>query len=61
MVLSAGPETGHAFGVITPPLRDKIEKIALDLVKIENEEFSLPALQLLVTCLYIGKVIKNII
>lgn len=55
MVLSAGTETSHAFGVITPSLREKIEKISLDLIKAENEEISLPALQLLVTCLYIGK------
>lgn len=55
VILSVGSETSHAFGVITPTLREKIEKIALDLVKVENEEFSLPALQLLVACLYIGK------
>lgn len=36
-------------------LREKIEKIALDLVKLENERFSIPALKLLITCMYIGK------
>lgn len=33
---------------------DKVEQLALDLVKIENEQFSLLALKLLVTCMYIG-------
>lgn len=36
-------------------LREKIEKVALDLVKLENETFSLAALKLLVTCMYMGK------
>lgn len=53
VVLSSGPE--NTFVGVTPPQREKIEKIALELVKSENEEFSLPALQLLVTCMYIGK------
>lgn len=35
--------------------REKIEKISLDLVKLENEKFSIPALKLLVSCMYIGK------
>lgn len=39
-------------------LREKIEKIALDLVKLENEKFSIPALKLLVSCMYIGKTIQ---
>lgn len=39
-------------------LREKIEKIALDLVKLENEQFSIPALKLLVSCMYIGKMIR---
>lgn len=41
---------------VTPKyLREKIEKVALDLVKLENETFSLAALKLLVTCMYMGK------
>lgn len=35
--------------------REKIEKLALDLVKLENEEFSIPALKLLITCMYVGE------
>lgn len=42
----------------TKLIREKIEKIALDLVKIENEEFSIPALKLLITCMYIGELIS---
>lgn len=38
-------------------IREKIEKIALDLVKLENEEFSIPALKLLITCMYIGELL----
>ncbi|KFB36381.1 AGAP003681-PA-like protein [Anopheles sinensis] len=33
-------------------LHEKIEKLAIDLVKIDNEMFSLSALKLLVTCVY---------
>lgn len=33
---------------------EKIEKLALELVKLENEQFSLMALKLLVTCMYTG-------
>uniref|UniRef100_A0A182JQB4 Huntingtin n=1 Tax=Anopheles christyi TaxID=43041 RepID=A0A182JQB4_9DIPT len=33
-------------------LHEKIEKLAIDLVKIDNEMFSLSALKLLVTCIY---------
>lgn len=33
---------------------DKVERLALDLVKIENEQFSLLALKLLTTCMYMG-------
>lgn len=41
---------------VTPKyLREKIEKVALDLVKLENETFSLAALKLLVTCMYMGE------
>lgn len=39
----------------TKMYREKIEKIALDLVKLENEKFSIPAVKLLVSCMYIGK------
>lgn len=34
--------------------REKIEKLALDLMKIENKLFSVGGLKLLVSCLYIG-------
>lgn len=41
---------------VTPKyLREKIERVALDLVKLENETFSLAALKLLVTCMYMGE------
>lgn len=41
--------------IITRFFHEKIEKLALDLVKLENEQFSLLALKLLVTCMYIGE------
>lgn len=41
--------------------REKIEKISLDLVKLENEKFSIPALKLLISCMYIGKCILYIL
>ncbi|XP_058840102.1 huntingtin-like [Topomyia yanbarensis] len=34
------------------PLLEKIEKLALDLVKLDNEMFSVAALKLLLTCIY---------
>lgn len=34
--------------------REKIEKLSLDLMKIDNKLFSIGGLKLLVTCLYIG-------
>ncbi|XP_069961794.1 uncharacterized protein htt isoform X2 [Bactrocera oleae] len=43
-----------AVGIMTPMLRNKIEKLALELVKLENERFSIPALQLLLSCMYVG-------
>ena len=36
--------------------REKIEKLALDLMKIENQLYSIGGLKLLVSCLYIGSV-----
>lgn len=39
---------------ITRYFHEKIEKLAIDLVKLENEQFALLALKLLVTCMYIG-------
>uniref|UniRef100_A0A2M4B803 Huntingtin n=2 Tax=Anopheles marajoara TaxID=58244 RepID=A0A2M4B803_9DIPT len=39
-------------GAVPRMLHDKIEKLAIDLVKIDNEMFSLSALKLLVTCIY---------
>ncbi|XP_058457032.1 huntingtin [Malaya genurostris] len=39
-------------GTTTRPLLEKIEKLALDLVKVDNEMFSLAALKLLLTCIY---------
>uniref|UniRef100_A0A6B2E671 Huntingtin n=1 Tax=Phlebotomus kandelakii TaxID=1109342 RepID=A0A6B2E671_9DIPT len=34
--------------------REKMEKLSLDLVKCDNEEFYIPALKLLISCMYIG-------
>lgn len=34
--------------------REKIEKLALDLMKIENKNYSLGGLKLLITCMYMG-------
>ncbi|XP_054734101.1 uncharacterized protein LOC129241666 [Anastrepha obliqua] len=42
------------LGIVTPLLRNKIEKLALELIKLENERFSIPALQLLLSCMYVG-------
>ncbi|XP_064551246.1 uncharacterized protein htt [Drosophila montana] len=51
----AGPGTGAGAGaVVTPQLRHKIEKLALELLKMENEKFSIPALKLLLSCMYVG-------
>lgn len=36
-------------------LLSSVEKLALELAKVENEKFSIPALKLLVSCIYIGK------
>ncbi|KAM7364552.1 huntingtin isoform 3-T3 [Cochliomyia hominivorax] len=35
-------------------LRPCIEKLALELAKLENEKFSIPALKLLLSCIYVG-------
>jgi len=59
--LAAG--TGGAAGgseaavgvVVTPQMRHKIEKLALELLKMENEKFSIPALKLLLSCMYVGE------
>ncbi|SPP80790.1 uncharacterized protein LOC117583609 isoform X1 [Drosophila guanche] len=40
--------------VVTPQMRHKIEKLALELLKMENEKFSIPALKLLLSCMYMG-------
>ncbi|XP_022211914.2 LOW QUALITY PROTEIN: uncharacterized protein LOC111067168 [Drosophila obscura] len=40
--------------VVTPQMRHKIEKLALELLKMENEKFSIPALKLLLSCMYTG-------
>lgn len=53
--LPQGLERLVATNVVMKMFREKIEKIALDLVKLENERFSIPALKLLITCMYIGK------
>lgn len=52
---SAGGGDSGAGAVVTPQLRHKIEKLALDLLKMENEKFSIPALKLLLSCMYVGK------
>ncbi|KAH8241161.1 hypothetical protein KR032_000598, partial [Drosophila birchii] len=48
-----GAETGVGV-VVTPQMRHKIEKLALELLKMENEKFSIPALKLLLSCMYVG-------
>ncbi|XP_054081814.1 uncharacterized protein LOC105217216 isoform X1 [Zeugodacus cucurbitae] len=50
----SNPIGSLGVGIVTPMLRNKIEKLALDLVKLENERFSIPALQLLLSCMYMG-------
>ncbi|KAH8383215.1 hypothetical protein KR009_007393 [Drosophila setifemur] len=52
----AGAESaGVGVGVVvTPQMRHKIEKLALELLKMENEKFSIPALKLLLSCMYVG-------
>ncbi|XP_017083196.2 LOW QUALITY PROTEIN: uncharacterized protein LOC108116020 [Drosophila eugracilis] len=52
-VAGAGSEAG-AGAVVTPQMRHKIEKLALELLKMENEKFSIPALKLLLSCMYVG-------
>lgn len=51
---SGGGDSG-AGAAVTPQLRHKIEKLALELLKMENEKFSIPALKLLLSCMYVGK------
>ncbi|XP_070143649.1 huntingtin isoform X3 [Drosophila kikkawai] len=50
---AAGAEAGVGV-VVTPQMRHKIEKLALELLKMENEKFSIPALKLLLSCMYVG-------
>ncbi|EDV53310.1 uncharacterized protein LOC6555425 [Drosophila erecta] len=50
---AAGSEAGVGV-VVTPQMRHKIEKLALELLKMENEKFSIPALKLLLSCMYVG-------
>lgn len=50
----SGAEAGTG-AVVTPQLRHKIEKLALELLKMENEKFSIPALKLLLSCMYVGE------
>lgn len=54
-VSASGSGDSGAGAVVTPQLRHKIEKLALDLLKMENEKFSIPALKLLLSCMYVGK------
>lgn len=60
---SGGSGNGGGGGgggvVVTPQLRHKIEKLALELLKMENEKFSIPALKLLLSCMYVGKYNKE--
>ncbi|XP_055853501.1 uncharacterized protein LOC129917148 isoform X2 [Episyrphus balteatus] len=49
-----GLERIVVINAATPEMRTKIEKLALDLMKLENERFSIPALKLLLTCIYMG-------
>jgi hypothetical protein len=41
--------------------REKIEKLAMDLLKSDNELLSIPALKLLITCMYIGEWFTEIV
>ncbi|XP_002137040.3 uncharacterized protein htt isoform X1 [Drosophila pseudoobscura] len=51
----AGAAIDSGVGVVvTPQMRHKIEKLALELLKMENEKFSIPALKLLLSCMYMG-------
>ncbi|XP_055389254.1 protein PFC0760c isoform X2 [Condylostylus longicornis] len=49
-----GLERIVATNIVSSVIRSKIEKLALELVKIDNERFSIPALKLLLTCVYMG-------
>ncbi|XP_001955065.3 uncharacterized protein LOC6501358 isoform X1 [Drosophila ananassae] len=49
-----GAPSSETGVVVTPQMRHKIEKLALELLKMENEKFSIPALKLLLSCMYVG-------
>lgn len=56
VVLSADSKpTAAAYGVVSVAQRTQIERLAMDLLRADNEEFALPALELLLTCIYVGK------
>ncbi|XP_046806711.1 uncharacterized protein LOC111675673 isoform X2 [Lucilia cuprina] len=46
--------TSHGADNQNQILRPCIEKLALELAKLENEKFSIPALKLLLSCIYVG-------
>ncbi|KAH8332800.1 hypothetical protein KR074_011076 [Drosophila pseudoananassae] len=51
---AGAPPSSETGVVVTPQMRHKIEKLALELLKMENEKFSIPALKLLLSCMYVG-------
>ncbi|KAH8250152.1 hypothetical protein KR026_006018, partial [Drosophila bipectinata] len=51
---AGAPPSSEPGVVVTPQMRHKIEKLALELLKMENEKFSIPALKLLLSCMYVG-------
>lgn len=44
-----------AAGVVSAALRDRIERLAIELLRTDNEAYAMPALELLVTCIYVGE------
>lgn len=52
---AGGAPSSETGVVVTPQMRHKIEKLALELLKMENEKFSIPALKLLLSCMYVGE------
>ncbi|XP_065372443.1 uncharacterized protein htt isoform X2 [Calliphora vicina] len=50
----SGVTSNHGADNQNQMLRPCIEKLALELAKLENEKFSIPALKLLLSCIYVG-------
>lgn len=48
--------SGGAHGIVSDVQRNRIERLAMELLaNADNEVYALPALELLVTCIYVGK------